>query len=327
MTYMFSDHLGSTVVTKYQLGNVYRNGYYPFGEDRYTSSYTPYQFTDQRKEVVIGLYDYHARFYDPYLNHFVQPDTIIPDPSNPQSWNRYSYVNNNPINYNDPSGHVVCQGELSCESSSIYNDDQISALYQEIAGRYQNQGRSGYQHEYYSTVAAYHMALAQYDYYGADANLNHIISAQERMQINGFFGVKNALDTAFQNGGSEIAESAMVSGVGLYGALRTLGKPRFIVGVKLYDHKGIFIQEGTVDIGATLQRIDHGIKNPHYNDGAIHRNNEGFLPDRPVGYYREFVVETPGYNKVGPQRIVVGQNGEVYYFSDHFISPPIQILP
>lgn len=32
-------------------------------------------------------------------------DTIVPDAANPQSFNRYSYVNNNPINFNDPSGH------------------------------------------------------------------------------------------------------------------------------------------------------------------------------------------------------------------------------
>lgn len=33
------------------------------------------------------------------------PDSIVPNPANPQSFNRYSYVNNNPINYSDPSGH------------------------------------------------------------------------------------------------------------------------------------------------------------------------------------------------------------------------------
>ena len=42
----------------------------------------------------------------PYINHFIQPDTIIPNPANPQSLNRYSYVMNNPIRYSDPTGHV-----------------------------------------------------------------------------------------------------------------------------------------------------------------------------------------------------------------------------
>jgi hypothetical protein len=44
---------------------------------------------------------------DPYLNHFTQPDTIVPNPSNPQDWDRYAYARNNPIRYTDPSGHTV----------------------------------------------------------------------------------------------------------------------------------------------------------------------------------------------------------------------------
>jgi RHS repeat-associated protein len=52
-----------------------------------------------------GLMFYNARFYSPYINHFTQPDTIIPNPSSPQSWDRYSYVTNNPLRYIDPSGH------------------------------------------------------------------------------------------------------------------------------------------------------------------------------------------------------------------------------
>lgn len=63
MAFIFTDSLGSTVVTRYQLGNVYRNGYYPIGEERYSTSSTPYLFTGQRNESVIGLYDYLARFY------------------------------------------------------------------------------------------------------------------------------------------------------------------------------------------------------------------------------------------------------------------------
>jgi len=59
----------------------------------------------------MGLMDYKARFYLPYLNHFTQPDSIVPDPSNPQAWNRYSYALNNPIRYNDPSGHKACDDQ------------------------------------------------------------------------------------------------------------------------------------------------------------------------------------------------------------------------
>jgi hypothetical protein len=49
--------------------------------------------------------DYKFRFYSPILGRFILPDNIIPDATNPQTWNRYSYVNNRPINFNDPTGH------------------------------------------------------------------------------------------------------------------------------------------------------------------------------------------------------------------------------
>ena len=51
------------------------------------------------------MYDYRARWYDPALGRFIQPDAIVPQPGDPQSLNRYSYAANNPLVYNDPSGH------------------------------------------------------------------------------------------------------------------------------------------------------------------------------------------------------------------------------
>jgi hypothetical protein len=51
------------------------------------------------------LYDYGARWYDPQIGRFISPDIIIPNPANPQSFNRYAYVKNNPVKYSDPSGH------------------------------------------------------------------------------------------------------------------------------------------------------------------------------------------------------------------------------
>jgi hypothetical protein len=48
---------------------------------------------------------YRARFYHPALGRFVSADTIVPDPANPQNFNRYIYVGNNSINRVDLSGH------------------------------------------------------------------------------------------------------------------------------------------------------------------------------------------------------------------------------
>ena len=56
----------------------------------------------------IGLIYMNARYYVPEVGRFVSPDTIVPDPTNPQSFNRYSYVLNSPPNFTDPSGHKEC---------------------------------------------------------------------------------------------------------------------------------------------------------------------------------------------------------------------------
>jgi hypothetical protein len=41
-------------------------------------------------------------YYDPELGRFIQPDTIIPDLSNPQSYNRYSYCPQQPTSLHRP---------------------------------------------------------------------------------------------------------------------------------------------------------------------------------------------------------------------------------
>jgi hypothetical protein len=39
------------------------------------------------------------------MGRFLKPDSIVPNAFDPQSWNLYTYVKGNPVNYNDPSGH------------------------------------------------------------------------------------------------------------------------------------------------------------------------------------------------------------------------------
>ena len=109
-SYLVGDHLGSTAITASSSGSkVAELRYHPWGGTRYTYGTTPTdrQFTGQINDVEIGLYFYNARYYDPYLNRFIGPDTIIPDPANPQDLNRYSYARNNPLRYTDPTGHIA----------------------------------------------------------------------------------------------------------------------------------------------------------------------------------------------------------------------------
>jgi RHS repeat-associated protein len=109
---VLKDHLGSASVVTSDNGSwLGEQRYYPYGETRLTSGtiYTDKLFTGQREMAGLGIYHYGARFYSPYLNHFTQPDSIVPDPHNPQDWNRYAYARNNPLKYTDPSGHKPCE--------------------------------------------------------------------------------------------------------------------------------------------------------------------------------------------------------------------------
>ncbi len=51
---------------------------------------------------------YGARWYDSSLGRFLSADTIIPQPGDPQAWDRFAYALNNPVLFTDPSGH--CSG-------------------------------------------------------------------------------------------------------------------------------------------------------------------------------------------------------------------------
>ncbi len=55
----------------------------------------------------------------------MQPDSLIPDPSNPQAFNRFSYVGNNPVNFSDPTGHYVCNNIYGCDGPSDDSDVDV----------------------------------------------------------------------------------------------------------------------------------------------------------------------------------------------------------
>ncbi len=106
--YYYQDHLGSTrVVTNSSGANVEEIHYYPYGETLSDtgSVSVKHKFTSQELDRETGLYYYGARYYDPVLARFISADPIVPDPTNPQALNRYSYVLNNPLKYIDPNGH------------------------------------------------------------------------------------------------------------------------------------------------------------------------------------------------------------------------------
>ena len=108
--YYHQDHLGSSnVITDKTGAQVALYEYSPYGETSKSSGSfsTEIRYTGQRLDSSTSLYYYGARYYDPELGRFIQPDTIVSSPFNPQDLNRYSYCRNNPINYIDPTGHFI----------------------------------------------------------------------------------------------------------------------------------------------------------------------------------------------------------------------------
>ncbi|MBV6401908.1 MAG: hypothetical protein CNIPEHKO_02211 [Anaerolineales bacterium] len=84
--------------------------------------YTDKLFTGQRNIAGLGIYHYQSRFYSPKLGRFLSADSLVPNPFNPQDYNRYSYVRNNPVRYTDPSGHMCSDPEdptPTCDNSFL----------------------------------------------------------------------------------------------------------------------------------------------------------------------------------------------------------------
>ncbi len=120
--YLHGDHLGSTSLVTDGAGNVVaRQLYLPYGAPRWISGTLPtdFTFTGQRADTT-GLMYYRARYYSSYLNRWIQPDTIVPQPGNPQDLNRFSYTRNNPLRYTDPTGHCLNDGS-DPDCMAVYN--------------------------------------------------------------------------------------------------------------------------------------------------------------------------------------------------------------
>ncbi|MCP3997973.1 MAG: RHS repeat-associated core domain-containing protein, partial [bacterium] len=88
--------------------------YYPFGEEATLSTQDqhPMKFTGHERDFFAAGesddLDYmHARYCSPHLSRFTSLDPVLGDPAVPQSWNRYSYVRNNPMNAVDPTGEAI----------------------------------------------------------------------------------------------------------------------------------------------------------------------------------------------------------------------------
>ncbi|OHE79781.1 MAG: hypothetical protein A2107_00020 [Verrucomicrobia bacterium GWF2_62_7] len=123
--YFGVDHLGSTRIVAASDGTVEkRTDYAPFGEEapagwsgrteamKYelgvAARWNPQRvrFTGKERDAETGLDYFGARYMSSAQGRFTSPDKPLLDQfeNDPQSWNLYSYVRNNPLIFTDPTG-------------------------------------------------------------------------------------------------------------------------------------------------------------------------------------------------------------------------------
>jgi RHS repeat-associated protein len=110
--YRHSDWLGSSRLTSTATKptSMYSStAYAPFGEVQInqTSGTADASFTGQDQDTVSSLYDFPFRRYSQSQGRWISPDpagVMAVGPASPQTWNRYAYVNNNPLAWIDPYG-------------------------------------------------------------------------------------------------------------------------------------------------------------------------------------------------------------------------------
>ncbi len=119
------DHLGSTrLFTDVNAGGIQAWDYLPYGELLQGAYTTTHLFTGDERDSESNLDHTQFRQYSSSLGRWMHPDPAglaAVDPSNPQSWNGYAYVLNNPTNLIDPLGLSDCP-DLKAECGSIFGD-------------------------------------------------------------------------------------------------------------------------------------------------------------------------------------------------------------
>jgi RHS repeat-associated protein len=152
--YIFSDHQGSVAALTrgYNTQTVVNESFTPYGERRSPTTWSGapvagdlttsagitrqgYTFQTQLG-LWMGMNHMNGRVQDAVTGRFLSADPTIPDPMNPQDYNRYSYADNNPLTFVDPSGFY----DKPCSADRVSPKGCAGSIEQSFGSCYGNCG-------------------------------------------------------------------------------------------------------------------------------------------------------------------------------------------
>jgi RHS repeat-associated protein len=148
LEYYHVDALGSVRAVTNAQGQVVRShDYHPFGEGVGTEAgQDPLRFTGKPRDEETGLDYFGARSYGMRWGRFTAVDPLLSTDAakiQPQRWNRYAYVQNNPLRYFDPDGRCSAPSGVGAGQIGICVEAFISKKWFSGVGRGDNRTFSG----------------------------------------------------------------------------------------------------------------------------------------------------------------------------------------
>jgi RHS repeat-associated protein len=85
----------------------------------------PYRYNGEDYDITTGLQYLRARYYEPSTGRFLSRDSYLGNVMEPLTLNRYAYVSNNPIMYDDPTGHIFDKAKDWFKAAQDFVDKAI----------------------------------------------------------------------------------------------------------------------------------------------------------------------------------------------------------